>query len=511
MALADLLFRGLDALIEPKTRERASHEELRALRMVAGLCGALLPLPLLIAGGLVSIAGVPAALICIALFFTLAAVLVRLRVTGGRRHSGTLLWVTLLAVSLFSAMHELALFAYAGPALALIVMLAMYLEGPTEGVVAGLIAAGFMPVLLWMHDSRHVLPAYPVGELRTSLTLLSAAAGLFAVTAFAWVTHTSRERALKELAQALAHVRESDEARERAERELQLSQKLEAVGRLAAGIAHEINTPVQFVGDSVRFLHDGCLDRQPVFDAYERLEKAAAATGLLTTELDDLARMKEGADWDYLHAEFPAALARAADGTMRVAQIVRSMKDFSHPHGQRRSWVDLNRAVQTTLVVARSEYKDVADVKTELSDLPRVEGMPGELNQVILNLLVNAAHAIGEKNRGTTRRGAIIVKTRLDGESLCLSISDDGGGIPLHVQPHIFEPFFTTKEVGRGTGQGLAIAHNVIVNQHHGTLTFESSPGVGTTFTIRLPLKGPIDNKAGSSTERENRQPAPVS
>jgi signal transduction histidine kinase len=190
----------------------------------------------------------------------------------------------------------------------------------------------------------------------------------------------------------------------------------------------------------------------------------------------------------------PTAVERALEGLERVASIVRSMKEFSHPNQGAMSSSDLNAGIRSTLTVARHEYKYVADVETRLEDLPPVVCNIGEFNQTFLNILVNAAHAIEAAVAGTGRRGLITISTRRDGDSVLISIQDTGGGIPEAIQDSIFDPFFTTKEVGKGTGQGLAIARTVIVDKHHGSLTFESVPGVGTTFMIRLPLDGAADD-----------------
>ncbi|MEM7576483.1 MAG: ATP-binding protein [Planctomycetota bacterium] len=287
-------------------------------------------------------------------------------------------------------------------------------------------------------------------------------------------------------------------------RRLMQSQKLESIGQLAAGIAHEINTPTQYVGDNVEFLREGFTDVVGVLDA------ASALRDVLNQQADDfdlpeavsaalsqLENAEREADVSFLRDEVPAAIDQAAEGVQRVATIVRSMKCFSHPGGSSASdasmsAIDLNEAVTSTLTVCRSEWKYVAELRTELAeDLPAVRCYPGELNQVVLNLVVNAAQALGEQGKGEgAGLGAITVRTRRDGaDHACIEIADDGGGIPAEVQPRIFDPFFTTKGVGKGTGQGLAIAHRVVTEQHGGELSFVTSPESGTTFTIRLPIR----------------------
>jgi signal transduction histidine kinase len=185
----------------------------------------------------------------------------------------------------------------------------------------------------------------------------------------------------------------------------------------------------------------------------------------------------------------PPALERMADGLARIAEIVRSMKEFSHADKREMSQVDLNRAIKSTLVIARTEYRYVADVETVFAPLPPVTCHGGQINQVVLNLVVNAAHAIGDVLKKTGQRGKITVTTRIDGDHVVIAIEDTGGGIPEAVRARIFDPFFTTKEVGRGTGQGLAIARSAVVKDHGGTLDFESDTGKGTTFYVRLPIE----------------------
>jgi PAS domain S-box-containing protein len=274
----------------------------------------------------------------------------------------------------------------------------------------------------------------------------------------------------------------------RMELELRVSQKLEAVGQLAAGIAHEINTPIQFVGDSVHFLGDAFADlQQLVGDYHEACASAASGPGGEALR-EALEAAEERADLDYLRERIPAAFERTLEGVERVASIVRAMKEFAHPQSEQAP-ADLNQALRTTLTVASSEYKYVADIETELGDLPLVICNQSDLNQVFLNLIVNAAHAIEESLEGASGKGTIRLRTLQDGETAVISVSDSGCGIPTHIQTRIFDPFFTTKVVGRGSGQGLAIART-IVERHGGTLAFETERGAGTTFTIRVPIAG---------------------
>jgi signal transduction histidine kinase len=281
------------------------------------------------------------------------------------------------------------------------------------------------------------------------------------------------------------------------ESDLQQAQKLESVGRLASGVAHEINTPVQFITDNVHFLRDATVDlsnliqalrtsNQSILDGTPSLESAIAAQ-----------ETEAAADLAYLLEDMPKAYKGCIDGLKRVADIVRSMKEFAHPDSTEMSDIDLNRAIESTLVIASNEYKYVAEVATNLGEIPHVLCHAGEVNQAVLNIIVNAAHAIGDVVKDTGGRGRITVSTRVDGAYVLISIADTGGGIPDHIRARVFDPFFTTKEVGKGTGQGLAIARSVLVDKHGGDLTLETTVGVGTTFHLRLPIAGPAGSKEG--------------
>jgi signal transduction histidine kinase len=271
-------------------------------------------------------------------------------------------------------------------------------------------------------------------------------------------------------------------------RELAAAQKLESVGRLAAGVAHEINTPVQFVSDNVEFVRTSMTDVAQVIRAYRNLRDAIKSSG----DVAGAARIAEDtekvADLDYILENAPQALDSSLEGLGRIATIVRSMKEFAHPDHAEKTTADLNQAIKSTLVIAHNEYKYVAEVETDFGELPPVRCYLGEINQVVLNLLVNAAHAISDVVKDSGAMGKLTVRTRLDGNEIEIAIGDTGTGIPEAARSKVFDPFFTTKEVGRGTGQGLAIAHSVIVKKHGGTLRFETESGKGTTFFIRLPV-----------------------
>ncbi len=306
---------------------------------------------------------------------------------------------------------------------------------------------------------------------RAALVLLPTAF-LFVVLCI-WLLTTSRKRAEAE--------------REGMEAELRLSQRLEAVGHLAAGVAHEINTPMQFVGDSVRFVSSA-------FDEVRDLgEEYKAICAELAAGRDDepairarIQEAEERADLEYLDERVPAAFERTLDGVARVTTIIAAMKTFSRPTQVELAHADINEALRSTLVVAQNEYKYVADIETEFGEIPPVMCNVGEINQVFLNLIVNAAHAVGDAAvPGADERGAIRVTTAREDDAAVITISDSGPGIPDAIRERIFDPFFTTKDLGKGTGQGLAIA-TAIVGRHGGSLVLQS--GRGTSFAIRLPI-----------------------
>lgn len=275
--------------------------------------------------------------------------------------------------------------------------------------------------------------------------------------------------------------------------QLAQAQKLESIGQLAAGIAHEINTPIQFVSDNTRFLEEAFGDILDLLGRFEEGVEALATGGEPQAITEALKTAAAAADLEYLKGEVPAAIEQSLEGLNRVAKIVRAMKDFSHPGTEDKVAVDLNRALEGTITVSRNEWKYVAEIITDLDPaLPLVHCLPQELNQVFLNIIVNAAQAIREMVDGNPQdKKSITVSTRLDDDWAEIRISDTGPGIPEGIRHKIFDPFFTTKEVGKGTGQGLAISHTVIRDKHKGTLTFETAEDVGTSFIIRLPLENP--------------------
>ena len=299
--------------------------------------------------------------------------------------------------------------------------------------------------------------------------------------------------------------KEAELDRQRMEVQLRQSQKLESIGQLAAGIAHEINTPTQYVGDNTRFVKDSFPAIMQVLKSHEEM-LAAVKNQAVTPEL--IARSEahlQESDLEYLYVQIPTALEETLEGVERVSKIVRAMKEFSHPGNKEKSLADLNKAIESTTTVARNEWKYVADLKLELEpELPPVPCFLGEFNQCLLNLIVNAAHAIGDvvKTKPGTK-GLITVQTRHDGDHVEVRVTDTGTGIDEKHRAKIFEPFFTTKDVGKGTGQGLTMVYGCLVNRHGGTVTFETETGQGTTFILRLPLKPKTGPEAGSPSHPE--------
>jgi PAS domain S-box-containing protein len=279
----------------------------------------------------------------------------------------------------------------------------------------------------------------------------------------------------------------------RTQLEVTAAQRMAAVGTLATGIAHEINTPIQFVGDSLLFLREGMQDILTVVDRLQdvrHLVTRASPPAEIGEALAAVGEAEAAADLPYLRENVSDAFERCVEGLDRVSSIVQSMGEFAHPANAEMAAVDLNRAITNTLNIARNEYVHLAELETELSDLPPITCHIDQINQVVLNLVVNAAHAMGDVFESSGVKGHLRVRTRLDGKDILISVSDTGKGISDAVREHMFEPFFTTKEVGKGTGQGLALAWSLVTEKHGGTLSYETTLGEGTTFFVRLPCGG---------------------
>jgi signal transduction histidine kinase len=266
-----------------------------------------------------------------------------------------------------------------------------------------------------------------------------------------------------------------------------VTDKLLAVGQLAAGIAHEFNTPVQFVMSSAYFLRDALKDLRTLWELSLKLRDRAldaAFEPALVSELSELERTLDAAS---LFGDATRAVEHVLDGSERVAKLVATMRDFGRPDGELRTPTDLNEGLETVLSVARAQYEHVADISTDFGELPRVDCNPAEMNQVFLNLVTNAAQAIERRARQETR-GIITIRTRVEQNEAVISVEDDGCGIPEAIRGRVFEPFFSTAEVGSGTGLGLHTVHRIVVERHSGSIAFESEVGRGTRFVLRLPL-----------------------
>jgi PAS domain S-box-containing protein len=275
--------------------------------------------------------------------------------------------------------------------------------------------------------------------------------------------------------------------------QLQLAQKLESIGRLAAGVAHEINTPTQYINDNTHFLVEAFAKIEKMIERYRVLKTVAVDHLTCAAVIQDVAATELEVELDYLLGEIPRCLRQSQDGLARVTRIVTSLKEFAHPNSPELTPADLNRTIETSIVVCRHEWKYVAEVVTDFSpDLPPVPCVVDELNQIMLNLIVNAAHAISDALKlSGAKQGRITVRTRHEPPWAVVEVEDTGTGIPDNIRQHIFEPFFTTKAVGKGTGQGLAIVHTVVVKHHHGSIELKSEPGRGARFTLRFPLSLP--------------------
>ena len=265
--------------------------------------------------------------------------------------------------------------------------------------------------------------------------------------------------------------------------------KLESIGELSAGIAHEINTPIQFIGSNVSFLGEAFEDLLELTRRYGRLRDAVAGKEEYQGLLDEIIEQEDVVDLDYLRQEAPKAFEQTLHGVERVTALVLGLKGFAHvKDSESKAPADINEIIRNTLVVCTNAYKYVAELETDLGELPMVKVFHGDIGQVILNLVVNAAHAIEDVKGTSGQMGRITIRTFQDKGDVVITVSDTGCGIPPAARERIFDPFFTTKAVGRGSGQGLAISRTIIHDKHGGEMSFESTVGKGTTFIVKIPI-----------------------
>lgn len=291
--------------------------------------------------------------------------------------------------------------------------------------------------------------------------------------------------------------------RKRLQEELHQARKLQSVGQLAAGIAHEINTPLQYISDNVQFVRESLRELPTVISTCQSLLESCQAGVPSPERIAEVQAVFAETDIEFLLRETPEAVEQSLEGIGRVTEIVRAMRDFSGPRREGRTFVDINQSVEGVITICRNEWKYVAEVESDLdADLPPIRCLSGELNQVILELIANAAHAIGAVvGDDPATKGTIRVSTRRDGDWAEIRVSDTGTGIPEEIRPRIFDPFFTTREIGQGTGQGLTIVHSIVVGEQAGSIEFDTEMGKGTTFTIRLPLNAPMPRRQEPATE----------
>jgi PAS domain S-box-containing protein len=277
------------------------------------------------------------------------------------------------------------------------------------------------------------------------------------------------------------------------ETQTMLSQKMEAIGRLASGIAHEINTPIQYVGDNINYIQRAFTQCVDVLSQYRDFIVTHGEKVVTAEDEEEAASLWKLKKIEYYRNEVPKAIGESLDGIERVRKIVVAIREFSHPSEKEKKLADINQGILTTITISRNEWKYCAEMEADLDpNLPMVNCQIDEINQVILNMIVNAAHAIQDVlPENFVTKGTIRIATRRKKDNVVITVQDSGCGIPEGIQNRIFDPFFTTKDVNKGTGQGLAIAHNIIVNKHGGRISVQSKVGEGTTFEIEIPIESP--------------------
>ncbi len=353
---------------------------------------------------------------------------------------------------------------------------AVQMFGTTNKMATGQNVNMLLPHLSDTVDPSQVEAAIDAGDLR--IEGLRADQGTFPVElAFTSIGEGESKRVIwmvRDISDRLA----AEKERQRLSEKLRQAQKLESLGTLAGGIAHELNTPIQFVTDNMNFLSDTVTD---LIKAANELAKFVPA--------EKKAEVGDKFDLEYIADEAPQAIQQSIEGLKRIADIVLAVKKFSHPTSSGKIKNDLNDIIRTTSTVSKNQWKYVAELDLKLDEnLPKIFGNAGELNQVFLNLIVNAAHAIEDGGKENSP-GLITIETRKRNAAVECRISDNGTGIPKEVIAKVFDPFFTTKDPGRGTGQGLAIAHSIVTQSHNGEISIESKTGEGTTFILTFPIE----------------------
>ena len=281
--------------------------------------------------------------------------------------------------------------------------------------------------------------------------------------------------------------------KEKVYQQLYESRRLEAIGTLSSGIAHELNTPIQFIGDNINFVSLSLNKIHESYKHYDALKRECEAKGLLPESVERIETFNQRIELPVLIKEIMSSISETMDGVNQVRDIALLMKEFSHPGTGAPEPSDINCVVQSAITICRSRHKGIVAVETDFArDLPQTTCRKGQIQQVLVNMIVNAVEAIEEQGTAT---GVIRIETKAARDAVRIEISDNGPGIPDGLWEKIFDPFFTTKRVGKGTGQGLALAKDLIVNQHGGKLLLEYRPGFSTTFVIELPLVPPVSTQ----------------
>ena len=285
--------------------------------------------------------------------------------------------------------------------------------------------------------------------------------------------------------------KQREEDRIKLEKQLRQSRTLESIGTLASGIAHEINTPMQYIQDNTLFFSEGVINIFEVINTYQKIIKECIQNDKMNEIIEEADKILKDADIEYLRQEIPSAIKQSLEGIERVKKIINAMKFFSHVDTETMAKADINKAIESAVLVSKNVWKYTAEIKTDLDPLlPEIKCYISEINQAMMNLIVNSSNAISDVFRdGTDGKGFINISSRKDNNTIVISVEDNGSGIPEEIKDRIFDPFFTTKDVGKGTGQGLSIVYDIIVNKHKGKIDVDSKVGEGTIFTIRLPIE----------------------